>query len=227
MTNENQHWVPQFLIRQFADEDGRVFRFDIQTDKITKPPPKYAASEAGFNEFEIDGQFISFEDHLGRVETRAAPILKRFSSERSLAGLIPSDRGKVAAFVATQSFRTAAFREGLSRVSTPAELGTIFSQLWRSAFLTAREIANRHWAIIVIDPESDLFFYLGDNPVVLQDTENPASDLSLGFDVKGVEAYMPLSPKIAYTCHADRPATRSSRDMRMLSRFTSNYDLPF
>src|SRR5690242_955941 len=71
MADENQHWVPQFLIRQFADEDGRVFRFDIQTEKVTKPPPKHAASDKGFNEFEINGKSVSFEDHLEKVETRA------------------------------------------------------------------------------------------------------------------------------------------------------------
>jgi hypothetical protein len=52
MSDENQHWVPKLLLKNFAD-DGRVYCLDIQTDKITKRPPKYAASERGFNEFEI------------------------------------------------------------------------------------------------------------------------------------------------------------------------------
>jgi hypothetical protein len=25
MSDENQHWVPKFLIKYFADKDGRVF----------------------------------------------------------------------------------------------------------------------------------------------------------------------------------------------------------
>ncbi len=29
MTDENQHWVPRFLIKNFADLDGRVFFLDI------------------------------------------------------------------------------------------------------------------------------------------------------------------------------------------------------
>jgi len=28
MSGENQHWVPKFLIKNFADADGRVFSLD-------------------------------------------------------------------------------------------------------------------------------------------------------------------------------------------------------
>jgi hypothetical protein len=43
MSNENQHWVRKFLIKNFADAGGRVFCLNIQTDEITKPPPKHVA----------------------------------------------------------------------------------------------------------------------------------------------------------------------------------------
>jgi hypothetical protein len=42
MSNENQHWVPKFLIRHFADKDGRVFCLDIHTNEVTKRPPRLA-----------------------------------------------------------------------------------------------------------------------------------------------------------------------------------------
>jgi hypothetical protein len=195
MTNKNQHWVPKFLIKQFADTDGRVFRFDIHTDEVTKPPPKYAAAEIGFYEFEIDGEVISFEDSLEKIETKAAPILKRFIETRSLAGITPAERECIADFMAAQSFRTEAFYKGLGHCPSRKEFGPIFAQLWESAFFIAHEIAKRHWALMAI--ESDEVFYLGDNPVVLQRTENPKDGGNLGFDVQGVEAYMPISPKCA------------------------------
>jgi hypothetical protein len=43
----------------------------------------------------------------------------------------------------------------------------------------------------------DDVFYLGDHPLVLQLTENPSAAAELGFDVEGVEAFMPLAPKCA------------------------------
>jgi hypothetical protein len=67
--------------------------------------------------------------------------------------------------------------------------------MWDSMFLTVPLIANRHWMTMRI--EHDEVFYLGDNPVVLQNTENPSAKTSLGFDVVGVEAFMPLTPKLA------------------------------
>jgi hypothetical protein len=45
--------------------------------------------------------------------------------------------------------------------------------------------------------DGDEKFYLGDNPVVLQRTKNPKDGSNLGFDVEGIEAFLPLSPKCA------------------------------
>lgn len=195
MSSETHHWVPKFLLKQFTDTSGRVFRYDIHTEKVTKPPPKHAASKAGFYEFEIEGKIISFEDHLEKVETKAAPILRRLITAQSLADITSEERQHVSNFVAAQSFRTEAFYKGLDVQPTHQAFGAIFSQLWRSAFITANEIAHRHWALMVID--TDDYFYLGDNPVVLQRTENPSDGKNLGFDIAGVETFMPLSPKHA------------------------------
>src|SRR6266446_5177143 len=195
MSDENQHWVPKFLIRNFADGDGRVFCLDIHMDRVTKPAPKNAASEQGFNDFTLDGEAITFEDKLEKIETKAAPILKRIISAKSLSHIGPEERQGVAEFMAAQSFRTKAFYEGLADKPNRQKFGRIFTQLWEGAFITAKEIAHRHWALMVIEDEE--VFYLGDNPVVLQRTDNPKDGSSLGFDVKGVEAFLPLSPKCA------------------------------
>ena len=195
MPNENQHWVPKFLIKYFADQDGRVFCLDTNTGEVTKPPPRLAASERGFNDFVIDGEDVSFEDKLERIETLAAPIINRIVEGQSLTGLTPEDRKRIAEFVAVQSFRTKAFYEGMADKPNRQAFGRTFSQLWESLFITAGEIERRRWALLLILGEE--IFYLADNPVVLQLTENPGGGGSLGFDVKGVEAFLPLCPKCA------------------------------
>ncbi|CCD97732.1 DUF4238 domain-containing protein [Bradyrhizobium sp. STM 3809] len=194
MSAENQHWVPKLLLKNFVDA-GRVYCFDIHSGEVTKPPPKFAACEPGFNDFEIDGKRVSFEDKFEKIETKAAPILKRILAERSLAGLSAPDRRHVARFVAAQSFRTKAFYEGLADKPSRSDYGTIFNYLWHSLFVVAQDIARRHWALMVI--EGDDAFYLGDNPVVLQRTCEPNNGKNLGFDVVGVEAFLPLSPVCA------------------------------
>ena len=146
-----------------------MFCLDIHTEEVTKLPPKLTASEHGFNDFFIDGKAVSFEDKLEKIETLAAPVLKRMIEGRTLAGLTPKDRRRVAEFMAAQSFQTKAFHEGLADNLDRQAIGRIFSQLWESMFIPAGYIARRHWALMVID--TDEVFYLGDNPVVLQRTE--------------------------------------------------------
>jgi Protein of unknown function (DUF4238) len=206
MSDENQHWVPKFLIKNFSDKDGRVFCLDIQTDRVTKPPPRNAASEPGFNDFALDGEVVTFEDKLEKLETKAAPILQRIVSSKSLSGIGSKDRHRVAEFIAAQSFRTKAFYEGLTDKPDRQEFGRTFAQLWESIVITASEIGRRHWALMVIE-DGDVF-YLGDNPVVLQRTDNPKDGSNLGFDVKGVEAFMPLSPE----CTLYMPCRATSED---------------
>jgi hypothetical protein len=195
MSDENQHWVPKLLLKKFADTDGRVFQLDIHSNAVTKPPPRNAASGPGFNNFDIEGQVVSFEERLEKVETEAAPVLKRIIEARSLSGLSSMDRKKVADFVAAQSFRTEAFYKGLENNPSRKDFGPLFTQLWDSSFILSARVEDRHWALMVI--EHGDAFYLGDQPVVLQRTFDPRSGINLGFDVQGVEAFMPLCPTCA------------------------------
>jgi hypothetical protein len=195
MSDENQHWVPKFLIKNFAAGDGRVFCLDIHTDRVTKAPPGQAASEKGFNDFQVEGEAVSFEDRLEKIETRAAPVLKRVIKERQLTALSAEDRRRVAEFVAAQSFRTKAFYEGLSVKMDRNAFASKFSLLLDGIEILAAEIAHRHWVLMVATGNDT--FYLGDNPTVLQRTDNPRDSSNLGFDVAGVEAFLPLTPHCA------------------------------
>jgi hypothetical protein len=207
MSNENHHWVPKFLIKNFVDVSGRAFCLNIQTDEITKPPPKHAASSVGFNEFFMDGRTVSFEDELEKIETLAAPIIGRIISLRSVAWLTEKQRNNVGDFIAAQSFRTEAFYKGMELGISRQEFGTVFAQLWRSAFWVSANIVSRKWAVLTID--HDDVFYLGDHPVVLQNTANPSLKTDLGLDIEGVEALLPLAPK----CALYMPCPATSREI--------------
>lgn len=195
MSDENQHWVPKFLIRNFADTDGRVFCLDIRTDAVSKPPPKHAASGAAFNEFVISGKPLSFEDKLEKIETAAAPVLKQIVRTGTIAGLTDRHRRQVSNFMAAQSFRTDAFYKGLAFEGSRQDFGAIFAQLWRGAFIISGELMRRRWVLMSIT--RDDVFYLGDHPLVLQHTDMRPGPSEVGFDIEGVEAMMPLSPKHA------------------------------
>ncbi|MGA9475281.1 MAG: DUF4238 domain-containing protein, partial [Terriglobales bacterium] len=123
------------------------------------------------------------------------------------AGLTGEERGHLADFVAAQSFRTEAFYKGINPQIPREQFAPILAQLRRSSFLISIEIADRKWALMVIETAG--VFYLGDNPVVLQRTEEPADGKNLGFDVAGVEVLLPLSPK----CALYMPCTATSHDL--------------
>lgn len=148
MKQQNQHYIPKFLLKNFVDTDGRVFCFNTQTDKVTKPPPKHAGSRAGFNELLIRGEVISFEDRFQKIETSAAPVFRKIINSNSLAVLTNQERKHIANFVAAQSFRTEAFRQGLVDIDK-SKIGLIFEQLWRSAFIVSSEVetANSRWGL--------------------------------------------------------------------------------
>jgi Protein of unknown function (DUF4238) len=143
MPNENQHWIPKFLVKNFIDTDGRVYCLNIQTDTVTKPPPKHAASRAGFNDFQINREVISFEDKLEKIETQAAPVLKKIVTSKSLAWLTEKQKKQVADFMAAQSFRTDTFYKGMKLGSSPQEFGPVFAELWESAFLVTPKVSNQ------------------------------------------------------------------------------------
>jgi hypothetical protein len=208
MSDENQHWVSKFLVKNFVDRDGRVYSMDIHTGEIRKPPPKYAAARKGFNEFTIGGRKASFEDRLEAVETAAAPVLQQIATSRSTGWLSLEQKNRLAKFMAAQSFRTEAFFMGMNATLARQEFGSIFSELWRGSFIAANELVRRHWIVMLI--EHDDVFYLGDHPLVLQNTERPSDAGTLGFDIKGVEAFLPLSPR----CALYMPCRTTSEEIR-------------
>lgn len=192
---EVQHWVPRFLLKNFADSDGRVYRFDIADDSLSKPPPKYAAARPNFNLLMVGGEPVSFEARFQKIETAAARAIGDIVTQKSLSMLTGRQRQAIAVFVAAQSFRTEAYRRGLQAPGKPVDIGSAFDQLWGSLPHLAAMIARRLWALMEVGDEDS--FYLGDSPVVLQSTEYPGKAMEIGLDMSGIEAFLPLSPTLA------------------------------
>lgn len=192
---DNQHWTPKFLLKNFADKDGRVYRLDVANDKVSKPPPKRAASRPNFNELLVGGNPKSFEDGFERLETAAAPVIAEIIKNRSLSCIEAPTRIALAKFITAQTFRTEAYRLGLATQGRRYDVGAVLAMHMADLDALTDLIAHRWWALMITTDEEP--FYLGDNPVVLQSTEYPGRAGELGLDMKGVEAFMPLSPNCA------------------------------
>jgi Protein of unknown function (DUF4238) len=193
MAREVQHWLPKFMLRKYAESDGRVFKFEKLTGTVSKIPPKKAAAEVGFNEFETDGSHFSLEFRFEQSETAVAPILKKIIELQSTNFLTPVDRDQLAGFIVLQSLRTEAFHRGLSPHVPRKSFGSQLQSILESFEIIAHFVRSR--PVLLMTTKFSAPFWLGDNPVTLQRTDQASEPHQLGFDVRGVDVYFPLDPK--------------------------------
>src|SRR4051812_28777700 len=109
---KNQHYVPQFLLRNFAGAKGQLAVFDKAKEKSFSTSPRGVAAEAWFYDF-VDGKGEpqSFEHVLGSLEASVSAIIADVLKRQSLAHLTPDERIGLSFFAAVQQLRVKAMRE--------------------------------------------------------------------------------------------------------------------
>ncbi len=126
MGGKNQHYVPQFYLKQFKTPESRNGKERVHTyfkgkdryigDKMVED----IASEDWF--YRITGEKPQIiDDSLTALENRAAPLLEKLIEAKTTDGLTYSDLHDLALFLSTQHHRTSKFR-GLQSESTQSLL---------------------------------------------------------------------------------------------------------
>ncbi|MER9326343.1 DUF4238 domain-containing protein [Mesorhizobium sp. M0152] len=190
----NHHFVPKFILKRFVGEHGRLCAYALSNGARSYVPVTKAACSENFYDFEISGRNISYEGRLSKLESNCARSIKKMVDHENVLSISEQEREIVSLLIAIQSFRTASFFEGASAVDKERR-ANIFMTSMRSSFLIQKEILGRKWVLMKI--EGSHTFYVGDHPVTFQNTENPSQSGDLGFDVAGIEAFFPLTPKLA------------------------------
>lgn len=110
MTKQNhpkkQHYIPQFVLRRFVDNKGKIWVFDKQTGRHFSSNVKNAASENGFYDFDVAGEKHSIEVPLSKIEDSTAKSLKRIVEEESLANMTDEEKVAISRFLSIQMVRT-------------------------------------------------------------------------------------------------------------------------
>ncbi len=216
---KNQHYVPQFLLRNFSiNQKKQIYCYDKTSGRIFPSNVRSQASEKAFYDLIPGNQRASLESHLSGLESACSYIINdKIIKRETIRGLTPEDCGWLSLFVAIQNLRTKNARCVLKQMdedvsqrirdmggnpSTVKNYSELKGEeeLKVSSMLNlsiARElvphILNKKWILF----RSDREFWISDNPVVLQNTTN-ISELrgTLGFAVEGIEIYLPICPSL-------------------------------
>ncbi len=226
MTNnqrtKNQHYVPQFLLRRFADKSERVYVYDKHSRKSFVSSTRNVASENFFYDLKVGDTEIALEPLMTDIENAALAALNAIADSGSIANLTDECKVNIAFFMGTQMVRTRAALEmlhqveaGLRRVGpskglTPETTPGLFmddEQLKQMSLMNLRmandlapQFLNKDW-MVYRDPNKQ--FMISDHPLVRQNYY-PADPLmgNNGIACEGIQVFMPLSPEftLAFIC---------------------------
>ncbi len=115
---KQQHYVPQFYLRNFADAGGRLFAYDKSADKSFATNVRDVAGQRYFYDVsELDhvtGLSQTIEKHFQMIEGDAAPFfagLLDALAAGSFTSISPEQRSHISFYLANQIVRTKEFRK--------------------------------------------------------------------------------------------------------------------
>lgn len=233
------HYVPQWLLKQFAFERKpgkfQTHIFDKRTNRKFLTSVESAMVEQDFNAVEISGERISFEGTMGKIEGAAAPIVAKIRSSESIFGLSEGDRRALARFVALQKIRGTNIRAQLRQLGDEfARMGLdVPASDGEAEKLLALNLVHEglpEFSEAVADKDILLFracaeteFILGDSGVAFHNDEKTDPYGNLGFHVLGIQIYLPISPSLAlgFWCptlmHKFQTGVQNARRLKAMS----------
>ena len=217
-----QHYIPQFLLRQFVDAEGKLHVFDKRESKqfLTTNVRNVAAEKALYDLRMPSGQTASLEAFLSRREGAAAVVVDRIVKEGQVGFLCESQRQDMARFAAIQLVRGPAhkrvatdmvaqmrarliecgipereFEEQLPPMNDDAAKRSLHRMV-----LTADDLVphflNKAW--ILLESVEDHPFWISDAPLTVHRSGGPDPFIgNMGVALRGAQIYMPLSPRFA------------------------------
>jgi hypothetical protein len=225
---ETQHYVPQMMLRRFANKGkGKVVQihvFDKKDIRTFKTGTNNILAENNFYDiFEY-----SMEPALSKLETLIGPIFEKIITEKTLSCLSEEDKLWLSAFVMAQHLRTKNFRNRQQEMgqaildkfqSVPGATEVIMEEFVHTdedakrislEFISeelvsmSEYIVNKDWHLMETTEGNP--FWIGDNPVTMHNNNDFRPYANIGFQVRGIQIYLPLSPTltIAFWCPSIR-----------------------
>lgn len=215
-----QHYIPQFLLREFATgkkDKARLWTFDKRTGKTFNGSVRDAAHENLFYEaVNLDGEKLEGEGLLAMVDGWGASALKAVVRDEYLPheGKAVTD---ISYFVAAQMFRVPAVRNEMEFFRTsvikkwgpdvragqdsrpisaygPADAKYSSLTSLRDVPDFAKLLQSKIW--FLLKAPLGTAFILSDNPVIRHNHIDYWPRGSLGLNQKGIEVNFPITPRL-------------------------------
>jgi hypothetical protein len=194
----------------FDKHDSRSFRTSGENIMLSRD----------FNSFDNGEMALSLEGGMGQVEYQASKVIKRLRAQRSLADLAAEDRAALCVFTALQRLRGLGIRAQMLDVDAqirarlresgddpdtipqlvggrdPEQIKLTALMLIRNNLdVFAKSLALK--AMFLFQPPQGRTLLLGDSPVVMSNSTDHGPYGNIGFEVEGIELYLPVAPDLA------------------------------
>ena len=231
---QKHHYVPQMLLRRFANDRGMLWAYDKHTDRVFETGPDNVAGIRDFYTVSGEQPYI-IERAFSHLEGRVAPVLERIRAEVSLASVSSDEREILDFFAALQMQRTVHPREVMTQLTEMlreklARLGhdgpeiedfasggvdeadARAQELLASAIASTVHFANKDLLILEWGGESAKF--IGDNPIAKQNHRSFGLYGNLGIAQPGIEIYLPISASLTlnWMCPSFRESMASTAE---------------
>lgn len=235
---KNQHYVPQFLLRNFSSRAEKfIWAFDKNEkysaqNQIKERAIKKVASEEYFYDQFKNSRIGSYEYALQKAEDNSAPIVEKIIETRSIENLTEEERRTLSLFITLQNLRTKGqllqteiFLNTLSdQLKTKANIRTPKTdprKIWFSMLEQSTNfyeiLMNKVWML----SESTKEFIISDNPVTLQNTTDRSEIRgTLGLDSYGIEIYLPISPSLTICLFCEKLFSNSGYEEKKMPNLT-------
>lgn len=222
---KKQHYVPQFLLRNFSKNKNRIYVFDKKLNRSFPSNVKDVGHENNFYEEQLLGYGNETEFKLSELETVVAPVIEKTLSEGSIKNLEEWEHKFLCLFSTVQMIRTNDTREFLKgfnqilnkritecgydpstevenyKTPSQAELKSSAIDLINTLPSSLVEgFLNKQLSLLKAPNGQN--FYISDHPIV-KHNHFPREDRgSLGIGLRGVEIFFPISPSycLSFLC---------------------------
>ncbi len=130
---KNHHYIPQFILKHFADKDGYAFYHTVITGEEKKKNIRFIFSQYNLYENKNNDPQNPYkiENDLSRFETEMAPIYKRIREAKSGFDLTREELARFRLFLSLLVFRSTATKKKYRKIGEQLKINNAIIDFWK------------------------------------------------------------------------------------------------